>query len=120
MHVYHEWPEGKQEPILYDNCPECDKRASEPWALDGSNFKEAWQLMVNVEHPSTAGEGRIGYLTWNEKRLGRELYKIAVLMERHMGIDPWRWPPEIRSMELKRLHELLGPDDAIASRKAES
>lgn len=107
-HVYHEWPDGTERPVLYDDCPECDARATQPWDLDASSFEEAWRLMVNFEHRNVI-EGRAVCLTWNERRLVRELYRIAVLMERHMRIDPWRWPPTIAG-DRARLDELLDRD----------
>lgn len=116
-HVYHEWPDGAERPVLYDGCPECAKRASEPWKLDSDNFARAWQLMVNVEHPSTRNEGRTFYRTINEAKLCKMLYGMAVLMERHMDVDPWHWPVTITAVPAA-IAELLGRDSALASKKA--
>lgn len=89
-HDYHEGPDGA---VLYDGCEECDERAADPinglLRLDGERFRTLWKRMIEVER-----ENKGEYLTFNERALGRHLYYITVLEERHTPIDPtgavWR------------------------------
>jgi hypothetical protein len=88
MHVYHDelgCPDGT---ILFDGCPECEERAQGiqgACELDATNFRVLWGRMISTEF----GEGDDRYRTHAEARLGSRLYNMAVLMERHLGIDPY-------------------------------
>lgn len=78
----HDLHNGREGTIIYDGCAECDERAAEPLIallnLDSGNFQALRARMLDVEF----GEGG-GYYSDNEARVGRALYRIAVLEERH-------------------------------------
>lgn len=90
MHAYHEGLGCPDATILYDGCEECEERAAAGiqgvFALDTNNFWLLWQRMLRTDYGFDNGADH--YLTQAEAQLGSRLYNMAVLMERHMGIDP--------------------------------
>lgn len=76
-------------PLLIDGCGACAEHVEMGGiALDQGRFRVAWEQMVAIEYNSQGG-----YRSKLDKELGSWLYRMALLMERNMGIDPWRWPP---------------------------
>lgn len=78
-HAYHQGPEDA---VLYDDCAECDARAADPLSgllhLDATTFARLRDRMTAVEYEETDG-----YRSGNEAKLGRALYYIGLLLERH-------------------------------------
>lgn len=89
-HGVHDSParlRNQAEPILYDGCDRCAEHADDPLVALDPEFTEAlWNRMVEVERNDGA------YSSGAEARACKTLYRIAVWLERHSGIDPWRWP----------------------------
>jgi hypothetical protein len=81
-HDFHKGPEGA---VLYDGCPECDARAADPiealLRMDSVTFSHFENRMFDVEY-----EHRGSYLTDNEAKVGRVLYLISILNERHGAV----------------------------------
>lgn len=81
---------------LSDSCDECRVKAADPMSrLDSEHVRDLWCRMVAVEKPSAAPDGYAdvrGYRTQTESVATRHLYRVAIFLERHTTIDPWRWP----------------------------
>lgn len=81
-HDYHDGPEGA---VLFDGCEECDYRAENPMdallRMDNTTFSTFENRMFEVEY-----ENRGSYLTSNEAKVGRVLYLISILNERHGAV----------------------------------
>jgi hypothetical protein len=81
-HDYHQGPEGA---VLYDDCAECDARAAKPLDallhLDAAHFSTLENRMYEVEYRKTGH-----YLTGNEAKVGKALYAISILNQRHGGV----------------------------------
>jgi hypothetical protein len=82
-HSYHRGPEGA---VLYDFCWECDDRAGDPlnglMMLDKDNMARLLARVHAVEFDHTEDS----YLTANEAKIGRALYRLLVLLERYPEI----------------------------------
>lgn len=90
VHTHEGYRDGGL-PLLIDGCEACAEHVEMGGlALDQERFRRAWETMVAVEHHDYMSGG---YLSKLDKELGTILYRMALLMERNMGIDPWRWPP---------------------------
>lgn len=78
----HDYHKGPEDAVLYDGCDECDHRAANPvdalLHMDSTNYALLRERMLAVEF----GTGD-SYRTHNEARVGKALYYIAVLEERH-------------------------------------
>lgn len=81
-HDYHQGPEGA---VLYDGCAECEQRAADPinalLNMDAATFAILENRMFGVEY-----DGRESYLTDNEAKVGKHLYYISILNERHGAV----------------------------------
>lgn len=79
-HDYHQ--SDHSDTIIFDGCAECDARAADPMEallrLDSVSFRAMCDRMHAVE----SGD-REAYRSTNEARVGKCLYAIAVLEERH-------------------------------------
>ena len=89
----HDLHDGPADAILYDGCDECDHRASEGIAgalhMDPITFSRMWSRMMSVER----GEDRDSYRTDNEARVGKQLYYMSLLVERHPTVVvPFAFP----------------------------
>jgi hypothetical protein len=82
----HDYHEGPEDAVLYDGCAECDARATKPLDallnLDDRSFPILLARVRAVEF----GDGSASYLTGNEAALGRALYGILILLERHPSL----------------------------------
>lgn len=78
-HRFHPDPDrpDPDDAILYDDCERCAEQAdSLGLELDARKFARAWDRMCDVEY----GVGH--YRTEAEKKLGRSLYHVSILLER--------------------------------------
>lgn len=79
----HDIHNGPDDAVLYDGCAECDDRADMGMAgilyLDARNVARLASRMQAVEY----GHGADSYRSRNEARLGRELYYVSLLLQRH-------------------------------------
>lgn len=79
----HDYHQGPEDAVLYDGCAECDERARNPLdalcRLDNHNYAALRDRMMAVEFGSDGDY----YRTTNESRVGKALYLIALLEERH-------------------------------------
>lgn len=84
-HRYHPDNERNDPPeaLLWDDCERCDQQAENSLGLDMHKLTAAWTLMLDFE---LHDRGR-HYLTVNERRLGRYLYGVYLLVARAGGID---------------------------------
>lgn len=74
-----------REPILYDGCADCESRARMAlYSLDRQFTEAVWRKMVLVEHEH---EGR--YRSDAEARACKQMYEVAVFLERFTAISPW-------------------------------
>jgi len=82
----HDLHDGPDDAVLYDGCAECDSRADQGIAgilnLDAQNVARLSSRMQAVEY----GHGVAAYRSHNEARLGRELYYVSLLLERHPDV----------------------------------
>jgi hypothetical protein len=80
--VSHDYHQGREGAIIFDGCDECDERAVEPIKallnLDRESFTQLRDRMLAVEY-----DGTDTYRSKNEARVGKHLYYIQVLQERH-------------------------------------
>jgi hypothetical protein len=80
--VSHDYHEGREGTIIFDGCAECDERAADPIKallnLDAENYQALRARMLAVEF-----DGTESYRSANEARVGKHMYAIAVLEERH-------------------------------------
>lgn len=74
--------------VLADGCDRCAEHAKEPMllSLDQEKMQRLWAEMIAVEH----GSGTPEYVTAADAEAGKQLYRIAVWLERYAEIDPWR------------------------------
>jgi len=69
---------------LNDDCERCAEIATNPVVyLDGENFRALWAKMISVEFDDQGG-----YRSDNERTAGKQLYTIALFVERHTILDP--------------------------------
>ena len=81
-HGYHEREHGR--PLLFDGCEACEDHASKRGlSLDGERFREAWQVMIEVEFSDDDH-----YRSEAEKKLCWSLYETALTMQRFFGLHP--------------------------------
>jgi len=82
----HDYHEGREGTIIFDGCGECDERAKDPIKallnLDAANYEALRARMRAVEF----GDDSESYRSDNEARVGKHLYAIAVLEERHGAV----------------------------------
>jgi hypothetical protein len=78
--------------VLADGCDRCEEHAEQPMLLELDRDKMAamWDVMVAAEH----GSGR--YATEAEATAGKQLYRVAVWLERYALINPWVPVTELR------------------------
>jgi len=89
-HKFHA-REGDRDPVLFDGCERCEEHAELGGLdLDAETFARAWRLMIAVEKDDTEA-----YRSAADGILCGHLYRMAVLMERHLGLNPWVYPPTI-------------------------
>jgi hypothetical protein len=70
-------------PLLFDGCGRCEEQALNlGLLLDNDRWRKAWAQMIRIEFKD---EG--GYLSDADKRLGRDLYYMALLLQRQ-GMEP--------------------------------
>lgn len=83
VHRYHPDPERRESiSILYDDCERCAEQAeSLGLELDAEKFARAWAQMREAEYGDVNT-----YSTEAEAKLGKSLYRVSVLIERHRGI----------------------------------
>lgn len=81
--------------ILADGCERCDEHAAEPMLLwlDQQKMEALWDKMISVERSSGH------YATGNEAKAARQLYNLAIWLERYVGVDPWRSLDALRLWE---------------------
>jgi hypothetical protein len=89
-HDYHDTLGCPEDTIFYDGCEECEDRAK--WGLAGlltqdiDRVEAIWRRMLTNEGREADAIGRYGvdggYRTDAEARIGKELYLLAVLLER--------------------------------------
>lgn len=91
----HDYHRGPRDAILYDGCAECDARAADPMdgllRLDIETFVEFWERMRAVEYgDGPFGSGHESYRSTNEAKVGKHLYYISLLLQRHpiLGARP--------------------------------
>lgn len=87
MSVHRRHPrEGKdRHVILFDECDGCDRHAlALGLTLDAEQWPKMWRRMIAAEF----GIGRGRYETGNEGTLGRQMYWMAVALERYARLDP--------------------------------
>lgn len=81
----HDYHKGREGTIIYDGCAECDERVKDPIKallnLDTDNYQALRERMQRVEFAGTET-----YRSVNEARVGKHLYAIAVLEERHGAV----------------------------------
>lgn len=93
--------------ILADDCERCGEHAVEPLllTLDREKMGRLWDKMILVERPPTSASPQL-YETENEATAARQLYKLAVWLERYGGVYPWgplvpgHWVPLVREGEV--------------------
>lgn len=82
----HDYHQGREGTIIFDGCAECDERAADPIKallnLDTENFQRLRERMLSVEF----GDDSNYYRSDNEARVGKHLYALAVLEERHGAV----------------------------------
>ena len=75
-----------ERPVLFDGCETCDHRAKRGVAgacyLDEEHFMAMWNRMIAVEFTKTERT----YKSFAEARMGKALYEMALLIERHPAI----------------------------------
>ena len=85
-HTYHERDELTQRPILCDGCPRCEEQAEELGIhLDSEKWQRMWKVMLGVEF-NDAGP----YQSHAEKKLGVQMYHMALILQRNTMVDPER------------------------------
>jgi hypothetical protein len=77
--------------VLVDGC---EQQAADPMAtLDREHVAALWREMVRVERDPEGvfrNEGRlVAYRSRADAKACRELYRIAVFLERFTPVDPW-------------------------------
>jgi hypothetical protein len=80
--------------VLVDGCERCEQQAADPMAtLDRDHIASLWREMVRVERDPEGvfrNEGRlVAYRSRADAKACRELYRIAVFLERFTLVDPW-------------------------------
>lgn len=84
MHDLHSGPEDA---LFFDDCVECTERARNPLdallQLDAERFQILRSRMMGVEFGEGEDRALKGYRTFNEQKVGRALYYVALLEERH-------------------------------------
>ena len=77
--------------LLFDGCERCDEHARNLVSLDPDKFAALWLRMLEVERDSP--DYTAGYRTKAEATAGLALYRMALLVERHLPeVNPWVWP----------------------------
>lgn len=85
-HVAHPTRDPRGLPLLFDGCPRCEEQADElGLRLDPEKWRRAWRLMLAVEVSETGS-----YLSEADKRLGRSLYAMFLVLQRNTWINPER------------------------------
>jgi hypothetical protein len=87
LHRHHPRIGDPPDAILFDDCPRCEHHSHEPLFLDDKMIGRLWERMVAVERGSVEH-----YLTGAEATACKNLYHIAVFLERHTVVYPWQWP----------------------------
>lgn len=83
-HSYHKKENGV---ILFDKCPRCLEHAKcFGLALDHELYIKMWNKMLDVEFNGKEYDSTV------EQVLGKHMYKIALALERHTGINPKEMP----------------------------
>lgn len=82
------------EAFLVDGCARCAELSAAPLGLDTHHIAALWPVMVRHFSGSwrLAPEGTRRPLSLAEEEACRQLYRIAVFLERFAGVDPWVWP----------------------------
>ena len=84
----HDPHSGREGAILYDGCAECDARAADPIEgllhMDPTTFAAMWDRMRAVEYGTgPLGSGDEAYRSRNEAKVGKHLYYVSLLLQRH-------------------------------------
>lgn len=84
-HAYHPRNGGFNEPILFDDCEDCERHTIHlGLSLDLATWGRMWHRMLEVEYSSPGGS----YRSANEKKLGQEMYYMSIVLERYFKINP--------------------------------
>lgn len=79
----HDYHRGPEDAVLYDGCEECTERAADPLNallnLDEANMLRLVDRVRAVEFGRDADH----YRSRNEAQVGKALYRVLVLVERH-------------------------------------
>jgi hypothetical protein len=84
--------QGSGKGVLVDDCARCEQQAKDPvGTLDREHIAALWKEMVRVEHTYDDHGRSIGgaYRSLADARACRQLYTMAVFLERHTDVDPW-------------------------------
>ena len=88
-HRYHPRTGDDTDTILFDDCPGCERHTNLlGLTLDSDAWAAMWERMLSVEFPGTDGE----YMSENESKLGAQMYRVYVALERYTKIDPHHLP----------------------------
>ena len=80
-HRYHPTDRDPEDAILYDDCERCGLLAATLFSLDATRFRRLWDRTVAFERDDIGG-----YMTENERRVGRRLWWMMMTAERRFGI----------------------------------
>jgi CheY-like chemotaxis protein len=75
---------GDRREFLVDGCPRCEEYVRDLGVpFDEDRFRAFWAKMVRVEFDDAEG-----YDSTLDRRLGRNLYHVALALQRAFGLDP--------------------------------
>lgn len=95
MHDHHAHEAMMMTPaFLVDGCARCAELATDPLGLDTTHIAALWPVMVRhySGHWREVPEDTRAPLSRAEADACRQLYTIAVFLERFAGVNPWAWP----------------------------
>ena len=86
LHRFHPNDDDPPDAVLWDDCERCQQHTVYPYVtLDKGNIRLLWALMLDVERRMVRGRF---YRTRAEAQACRNLWYVAVFLEREAGLDP--------------------------------